>query len=87
MTFWYVLLFNISRNEISWSQINVETILIHDHLQDVPAGAPKMKVYSREDIEHNPKIAYNGGRNPRDLDDDDEDEEEVLVHIRNKNLQ
>jgi hypothetical protein len=45
-------------------------------VQDVPAGAPKLKVYSREDIENNPGIAYSGGRSPRDPDDDEEYEDD-----------
>ena len=45
-------------------------------MQDVPAGAPKMRVYSPEDIQNNPGIAYSGGRSPRDPDDDDDEPDE-----------
>lgn len=39
--------------------------------------APGLKVYSKEDIQNNPGIAYSGGRSPRDPDyDDDEDYDE-----------
>lgn len=41
--------------------------------KDVPAGAPKMKFYSREDIQYNPGIAYSGGRSPRGPDDDEDE--------------
>ncbi|KAG0592287.1 hypothetical protein KC19_1G239500 [Ceratodon purpureus] len=53
-------------------------------LQDVPAGTPKLKVYSREDIENNPGIAYSGGRSPRDPDDDEdyEDDDEDMYEFK-----
>ena len=49
----------------------------------MPAGTPKLKVYSREDIENNPGIAYSGGRSPRDPDDDEdyEDDDEDMYEV------